>query len=731
MKKYFKNSMLLLILVISTFCQAQNQSANTSNIDFRFNDGKIYITYDIINSETNELYNITTTIYREDGSKLNATSLSGDIFEVKGGNSKIIIWDQNKDGYVLDEKIYVTLGIVTKVNVPLAKHLLKSAIFPGWGDYKVRNGKLHFLYGVAGFGAIGASIYMNAQANQSYTNYKKSLDFSESNNLFNKAKQQQTLSYVFASTAALVWSIDLATLLHKTNKVKKNITPENSKYYFNKTQQTNTFTSNTNSINTKQPYDIALERGDKLLYDEKYDAAKIAYEEAKNYKETETIKNKIDAINKIIEEDKNRTASYNASLAKAQALLAQKQYKEAKTEFEIANKLKPKEKYPLTKISQIDELLAQIENQELYETQINKGITYLQSQDFETAKSYFETALKYKPADAIAINKIKECENGLAMKELSRIDSEYKQKITQANNLLAAKKYDEALDVFQQANELKPDAVEPINKIAVCENAINKIQEAADDAEYKRLINLADAAYNNKQYDKARELYIQAQSKLPYETYPAIRLASINKKMESGGDETDMNSIYEKCKLGVFYVMELGVNYWDEVKVQSQGSGFFIRADGIGVSNYHVLNSSNYKNSVVVIDKDNLFEIEKILDEDKALDYVIFKVKLKNKKIKFLEIASTEPKTTNKVFAIGNPEGLDRIYTPGTVIGFENNKNLIDVDVSITHGSSGGPLFNMKGEVVGITKGGHGYEGGNFNIAVNIQKLSLSRFINR
>ena len=119
MKAYFKNSLLLLILVISTFCQSQNQSANTSNIDFRFNDGKIYITYDIINSATNELYNITTNIFREDGSKLNATSLSGDILEVKGGNGKTIIWDQNKDGYVLDEKIYITLGIVTKVNIPL------------------------------------------------------------------------------------------------------------------------------------------------------------------------------------------------------------------------------------------------------------------------------------------------------------------------------------------------------------------------------------------------------------------------------------------------------------------------------------------------------------------------------------------------------------------------------------------------------------------------------------
>ncbi len=726
MKKYFKNSMLLLILVISTFCQAQNQSANTSNIDFRFNDGKIYITYDIINSETNELYNITTTIYREDGSKLNATSLSGDIFEVKGGNSKIIIWDQNKDGYVLDEKIYVTLGIVTKVNVPLAKHLLKSAIFPGWGDYKVRNGKLHFLYGVAGFGAIGASIYMNAQANQSYTNYKKSLDFSESNNLFNKAKQQQTLSYVFASTAALVWSIDLATLLHKTNKVKKNITPENSKYYFNKTQQTNTFTSNTNSINTKQPYDIALERGDKLLSDEKYDAAKIAYEEAKNYKETETIKNKIDAINKIIEEDKNRTASYNASLAKAQALLAQKQYKEAKAEFEIANKLKPKEKYPLTKISQIDELLAQIENQELYETQINKGITYLQSQDFETAKSYFETALKYKPADAIAINKIKECENGLAMKELSRIDSEYKQKITQANNLLAAKKYDEALDIFQQANELKPDAVEPINKIAVCENAINKREDAINDADYTKAMLQADNAWKKQKYDEAKAFYEQAIRLKPNESLARVRLDKINKlnSEDASISKNTQADLVSKYISAILYIVNS-----DGFSV-SQGSGFMVSSDGIAVSNYHVFEGMDKAKSKIKFENGETYGVKEVLEKSKEGDYIIFRLDCpSNKKFNYLKYNNSEPKLLQEVITIGSPDGIGFIAEDGKIIKI-TDKNIFH-NVNITHGNSGGPLINMQGEVIGITSGGVQTENREYKYAIKISTLRLSRWVTK
>lgn len=726
MKNYIKNSLLLLLIVITSCLGAQNQSANTSNIDFRFNDGKIYITYDIINSATNELYNITTTIFREEGSKLNATSLSGDIIEVKGGNSKIIIWDQNKDGYVLDEKIYVTLGIATKVNVPLAKHLLKSSVFPGWGDYKVRNGKFHFLYGVAGFGAIGASIYMNAQSNQSYTNYKKSLDFNESNNLFNKAKQQQTLSYVFASTAALVWSFDLATLLHKTQKVKKNITSENSKYYFNKTQQTNTFTSNTNAINTKQPYDIALERGDKLLSDEKYDAAKIAYEEAKNYKETETIKNKIDAINKIIEEDKNRTASYNASLTKAQTLLAQKQYKEAKAEFETANKLKPKEKYPLTKITQIEELLAQIENQGLYDAQITKGSTYLQNQDFETAKSYFESALNYKPADAIAINKIKECENGVAIKEQKRIDSEYKQKLIQANSLLALKKYEEALELCEQAKELKPNETEPIYKIGICENAINKIQEAADDAEYTKAMLQADNAWKKQKYDEAKVYYEKALKLKPNESLARIRLEKINKinNEDASSPKNSQADLVTKYTSAVLYIVNSdGDSY-------SQGSGFMVSSDGIAVSNYHVFKGMHPNKSKIMFENGDVYGVKEVLDKSKDGDYIIFRLDCpSNKKFNYLKYNDENPKPLQEVFTIGSPDGIGFIAEDGKINKVDETR--IYHNVNITHGNSGGPLINMKGEVIGITSGGVQTENREFKYAIKISTLHLSRFINR
>ncbi len=460
---------LFLFSVFNCFSQEQINTVNTANVDFRFSEGKVFITYDILNSKPNERYTITANFFRESGAKLNAISVSGDLSEVAGGNGKTIIWEQKKDGYILDEKIYISLSISTKVNIPIATHLLKSAVYPGWGDYKIRNGKYHFLYGALGFGAIGASVYFNSLAQKNYNSYKTSFDFNESNKLFNKARQQQNLSYVFAGGACFVWTIDLALLYKKTNKVRKNITEENSKYYYQKSQRTNLFTSKTGYINTKSPYDLAMERGEKSFLAEKYEEAKIAYEEALKFERTETVNNKLISVNRVIDEEKNKTTAYNINISKGQAFLAQQKYKEARSEFESASKIKPKEKYPFSKIDEIDEQLAKLEKQRLYNEQMEQGVALLNNKNWSNAITNFETALKYKPNDVIAINKIAECENGIEIENEKNIDIEYQQKMRQGKAFLATKKFEEAKEVFEQASQLKPNELEPRQKVDECD----------------------------------------------------------------------------------------------------------------------------------------------------------------------------------------------------------------------------------------------------------------------
>ncbi|MBK8806433.1 MAG: trypsin-like peptidase domain-containing protein [Bacteroidales bacterium] len=85
---------------------------------------------------------------------------------------------------------------------------------------------------------------------------------------------------------------------------------------------------------------------------------------------------------------------------------------------------------------------------------------------------------------------------------------------------------------------------------------------------------------------------------------------------------------------------------------------------------------------------------------------------------------------------MGFPEGLTLNYSDGIISGFRSidfgeGDFFIQITTDITHGSSGGPLFNMNGEVVGVTSRGANFEGGNFNFAINIQKIPYSKFIKK
>jgi serine protease Do len=154
----------------------------------------------------------------------------------------------------------------------------------------------------------------------------------------------------------------------------------------------------------------------------------------------------------------------------------------------------------------------------------------------------------------------------------------------------------------------------------------------------------------------------------------------------------------------------------------STGSGFFI-GEGIGVTNYHVLADSH--EAYIQIGED-FYEITNVLSKSYPanLDYVIFETDYKN--IGSLSIANSNPQVGEDIFAIGSPKGLSNSLTKGTISGFRENRR-IQIDATIDHGSSGGPLFNMKGEVIGITTSGMG-TGSELNFAVDIQALPYEKY---
>ena len=140
----------------------------------------------------------------------------------------------------------------------------------------------------------------------------------------------------------------------------------------------------------------------------------------------------------------------------------------------------------------------------------------------------------------------------------------------------------------------------------------------------------------------------------------------------------------------------------------STGSGFIITENGYVVTNYHVIEGAT--SVTVVIDNDEEYEAE-VVGFDALNDVAVLKIDGKDLPAVTLG-SSDELSIGDMVVAIGNPLGsLTATLTVGYVSGKDRQVstdsktviNMIQTDAAINSGNSGGPLFNMRGEVVGIT----------------------------
>ena len=141
-----------------------------------------------------------------------------------------------------------------------------------------------------------------------------------------------------------------------------------------------------------------------------------------------------------------------------------------------------------------------------------------------------------------------------------------------------------------------------------------------------------------------------------------------------------------------------------EPEAQSVGSGFIIGADGYVITNAHVVDGAD-EVTVKLTDKREFKA--KVIGADKRTDVALLKIEAKD--LPKVTIGDPEKLRVGEwVVAIGKPFGLENTMTAGIVsakgrdLPQENLVPFIQTDVAINPGNSGGPLFNMRGEVVGI-----------------------------
>jgi len=157
----------------------------------------------------------------------------------------------------------------------------------------------------------------------------------------------------------------------------------------------------------------------------------------------------------------------------------------------------------------------------------------------------------------------------------------------------------------------------------------------------------------------------------------------------------------------------------------AQGSGFLVSKNGHVVTNYHVI--KNGASAVIKLPDGAFFAVDGVLASNKDRDVAIIKAHGNN--FRPLTLGdSNRLQVGEEVVAIGNPLSLESTVSNGIVSAIrtveDEGGKFVQITAPISPGSSGGPLFNMAGEVVGITTS-HLIGGQNLNFAIPINDVKL------
>jgi serine protease Do len=156
--------------------------------------------------------------------------------------------------------------------------------------------------------------------------------------------------------------------------------------------------------------------------------------------------------------------------------------------------------------------------------------------------------------------------------------------------------------------------------------------------------------------------------------------------------------------------------------VAGEGSGFFITADGFAVTNNHVVDKAK---TVEIITDDGKAYSAKVIGTDPRTDIALIKVDGRSD-FPFVKLAEQSPRIGDWVVAVGNPFGLGGTVTAGIVsargrdIGAGPYDDFIQIDASVNKGNSGGPTFDMAGNVIGVNTAIFSPSGGSVGIAFDI-----------
>ncbi|HAV41170.1 MAG TPA: hypothetical protein DCW97_01995, partial [Acidobacteria bacterium] len=160
------------------------------------------------------------------------------------------------------------------------------------------------------------------------------------------------------------------------------------------------------------------------------------------------------------------------------------------------------------------------------------------------------------------------------------------------------------------------------------------------------------------------------------------------------------------------------LTYDEDGKVKAQGSGFFISKNGDIITNRHVVEDAS--KAEIKIGQGKVYAITGIVAEDKEYDLIRASVDIAPELVNPIKLSYSIPEVGERVIVIGSPLGLEKTVSDGIVSAVREIPRfgkIIQITAPLSPGSSGSPVVNLKGEVIGIATF-QILEGQNLNFAV-------------
>ncbi len=265
-------------------------------------------------------------------------------------------------------------------------------------------------------------------------------------------------------------------------------------------------------------YPSLIQQADQALAAKDLANALLYYEKATHARpELSYASGKITEINSALEADPNKRAVlFENTIIKAESLLNQKSYPDAKKEYRKAILIDPALQFPKDRLSQISAVYTDPEDIAYFNETMANGDKALVANEFDKAVSLYETALTVKPDDKGVKDKIAKTRK---QKTDYKIQSETSAKnIAAGDKLLKADNRTDARSAYQKALEMTPDNLYAKQKIQEIDNYLLN-QKALQDT-YDKVIEVADQLYISRDFTNARLKYQEALKAKPEARYP-------------------------------------------------------------------------------------------------------------------------------------------------------------------------------------------------------------------